>query len=112
MENTELLNALLSDPEVRKLLVKLSKNENVNTVLNQGYTQQTYYPTNHNNNCYPNHGCNHNDSFGLGGLGILFLIPFLFGGCGGFGGFGGFGRGCGNNNCCYDPCDRCCEFWY
>jgi hypothetical protein len=122
MENVELLNALMSDPEVRKLLVKLSKNDTVNTVLNSGYAQQpTYYPAN-NNSCYPNQGGN--QSFGLGGLGLLFLIPLLFCGCGG--GFGsncgcgggfGFGRGFGfNNRCCnpcdcYDRCDCCCEFW-
>ncbi|MEG0774976.1 hypothetical protein [Clostridium sp.] len=118
MENVELLNALMSDPEVRKLLVKLSKNDTVNTVLNSGNAQSNYYPNNYNN-CYPSQGGNQN--FGLGGLGLLFLLPLLFCGCGG--GFGcgggcghgglGFGRGFGFNNRCCNPCDccDCCEFW-
>jgi hypothetical protein len=113
MENQELLNALMSDPEVRKLLIKLSKNENVNAALTNSYTQGNYYPNNHNNCCPP---CNCNQNTGLGGLGFLFLLPLLFCGCGsnfGFGrgcGFGGgYNHGC-FNNCC-DCCDCCCEFW-
>lgn len=107
MENQELLNALMSDPEVRKLLVKLSQNENVSAALNNGYTQGSYYPNNYNNYCPP-HNCNQNS--GLFGSGLLLLLPLLFCFCGG--GLN-FGCGRGNNNCCCDPCSscNCCEFW-
>jgi len=122
MQNQDVI-ALLSDPEVRKLLTKLSKNETVNAVLsNNNEYSGPYYPQNYNNNhhtCQCHNHCDNNIGLGgFGGLGLLFLLPLLGcgfgGGCGcGFGGFGrGFGGcGCGGGwkNCCSDCC--CCDFW-
>jgi hypothetical protein len=130
MQNQDVMNALLNDPEVVKLLTKLSKNETVNAVLsNNNAYSGPYYPQNYNNNhqtCQCNNRCDNNIGLGglggFGGLGLLFLLPLLFcgfgGGCGcGFGGFGrGFGGfGCGGggwDNCFSDCCDCCCcDFW-
>lgn len=128
MENQELINALLNDPEVRNLLIKLSKNDKVNAVLsNNQYNNYNYPQNNSPQNYYPQNSCGgypqncHDNNFGLGGLGILFLLPLL---CGGFGcgcgsGWGsGWGGGCGNscgcfNNCCNSCCSSCCccEWW-
>ncbi len=90
MNNEQLLESLLSDPEIIKLLTTLKDNANDNARYNKIEDERSSYYDRprpcHHDPCKCHHECRCNDDNGFDFI-IIIIILFFF--CGGFG-FGGF----------------------